>query len=283
MKKVCDEHIRVGAFNNLRVDRVTDHGLFLSSNKDDFDVLLPNAYVKPYMEVYSIIEVFVYSDSEDRPVATTEIPKLKLHDFATLEVIDTNNFGAFLDWGLQKDLLLPKTEQTSKIKIGDFVPIFLDIDARQRLYASQKIDRYLEKGIINIKKNQEVKVLVYAKTNLGYKCVVENLYEGLIFFSDVFENINIGDTKKAFVKNIRDDDKIDLTLAPLGAKNSNFFEDKVLETLKQNGGKSKLNSKSDSEDILKEFNISKKAFKKAINSLKEKNKIDIKDTGINAR
>jgi predicted RNA-binding protein (virulence factor B family) len=265
------------------VDRLTDHGLFLSSNKDDYDVLLPNAYVKPYMQIGSVIEVFIYNDSEDRVVATTQTPKVMFDEFTVLEVVDECKFGVFLDWGLPKDLLLHKKEQSQNPQIGDKIAIYLGIDKKtDRLFATQKIDQHLSKDSFSLKKGQEVKIIVYNQTDLGFKCIVDNNFEGLIFKNEVFENFQVSDERIAYIKNIRQDGKLDISLQPIANQNQkdDIYEQKIISILKKNNNSSTLNSKSEADDIYKEFAVSKKVFKRTINTLKEKNILDINENGI---
>jgi predicted RNA-binding protein (virulence factor B family) len=282
-KLKCDEYIKVGLLNNLQVDRLTDHGLFLSSLKDDFEILLPNNYVKPYMDIYSIIEVFVYTESEDRIIATTEVPKVMLNQFASLEVIDICDFGVFLDAGLQKDLLLHNHEQLIQLNIGDKVVIYLDIDKKSnRLFATQKINKFILKDNSHLQAKQKVNLLLFDKTPLGYMCIVDNSCEGLIFRNEVFGDIAVGDELTGYIKKIREDGKIDLSLSVLAEQDikDNVNESKVISILKQQNNSSNLTAKSQADDIYKEFGMSKKVFKRVLNSLDIKGILQKETNGI---
>lgn len=275
---MINKNITLGKINRLRIDRVTEPGLYLKSENEEDAVLLPNQYITKDMRVDSEIDVFIYTDSEDRLVATTQTPKAYLDEFAFLEVVDTVKFGAFLDIGLQKDILLPKNKQKMPCDVGDkrVVKIVKD-EETNRLIATQKF--ILSKDTKRFSKNEEVKVLVFGKTDLGYKVIVNNMYEGLIFANEVFEKIEIGDIKPAFIKNIREDGKLDISLQLIGKGSDEAAKNKVLEKLFEHGYLS-VNSKSGADDIKDIFGLSKKAFKKALNALKEENKISVADDGI---
>ena len=266
-----NEKIEVGKTNTLRVNRVTEFGLFLIA-KNDEEVLLPNAYIDKSMEVDTFVDVFIYTDSEDRLVATTLKPYAMKNDFASLEVVDTANFGAFLDMGLPKDLLVPKNKQKSTFNIGDIKVVqVLEDDKTNRLIGSEKFE--LSKEPENLDKNAEVEILLYTKTPLGFKVIVNNKYEGLIYHNEIFENIQIGDKKRAYVKFLREDGKLDISLQKIGAKKNDDNQSKVLDILEQNGGELGFTYKSDAEDIKDVFGLSKKAFKASLTKLIEEKKI----------
>jgi len=275
-----NEYLELGLINCLRVDRHTDPGIYLMA-KDGNDVLLPQAYVKETMLEDDLLEVFLYTDSEDRLIATTLKPKAMLDEFALLEVVDVAPFGAFMNWGLLKDLMVPNMFQKEPFKIGDkrFVRVVYD-ERTHRLVGTEKLGDFFERKIKGIKPAQEVNILIIAKTPLGYKCIVEDKYEGLIYHNEIFENIKLGDKKIAFVKSIRKDGNIDLNLRKPGSKKSSGSADKVLELLKQNNGIMPYNYKSDAELIKDIFGLSKKDFKRSLTTLVDANKIDVKDTGI---
>lgn len=275
-----NEFLELGVLNRLRVDRDTPHGLFLMA-LDGNDVLLPQAYVKDEMMIDSLLEVFLYTDSEDRLIATTLKPKAMLDQFVLLEVIDVAPFGAFMDWGLPKDLLVPNMFQKEPFKVGDkrFLKIIYD-EQTHRLVGTEKLGDFFERRVKNLKPNQEVKILIIAKTPLGYKCIVEDKYEGLIYHNEIFEKITLGEEKTAYIKTIRKDGNIDLTLRKAGNKNNSNSSDKVLSLLKENNGIMPYNYKSDAELIKDIFGLSKKEFKRSLTTLQDKNKIEVKDTGI---
>ncbi|MGA1932804.1 S1 RNA-binding domain-containing protein [Arcobacter sp. YIC-464] len=270
-----NEKIEVGKTNTLRVNRVTEFGLFLIA-KDDEEVLLPNAYIEKSMEVDSLVDVFIYTDSEDRLVATTLKPYVYLNEFASLEVVDIARFGAFVDIGLSKDILVPKNKQKSSYTVGGYKVLQLQLDDRtNRLIANEKFT--LEKSIKKFNVNDEVDILLFSKTPLGFKVIVNNKTEGMIFHNEIFENIKVGDRKKAYIKNVRNDGKLDISLQKIGKKVS---DDKVLELLRENGGFMNFTYKSDAQDIKDTFGLSKKAFKASLTKLINENSITLEDEGI---
>lgn len=275
-----NQHLELGRINVLRVDRHTPHGVFLMA-EDEKDVLLPQAYVKDEMVDDSLVEVFLYTDSEDRLIATTLKPKAMLDEFGFFEVVDITDFGAFVDWGLPKDLLVPKVFQKEPFKMGEkkFLRVVYD-EKTHRLVGTQKLSKYLEKTPRGLKKLQEVKALVILKTPLGFKCIINDTFEGLIYNNEIFEDVEIGDVKTAYIKNIRRDGGIDLNLRKIGVKSSSSSPQKILELLSQNNGIMPYNSKSDPELIKSVFSMSKKDFKRSLTTLREQGKIEVKDTGI---
>ena len=277
---IQNEYLELGLVNCLRVDRHTPHGIFLMA-LDGNDVLLPQAYVKDEMIEDSLLEVFLYTDSEDRLIATNLKPLAMLDQFAIMEVVDTAPFGAFMNWGLLKDLLVPNMFQKTPFEVGEkrFIRVIYD-ERTHRLVGTEKLGDFFEKRVKGIKPNQEVNIIIIAKTPLGYKCIVEDKYEGLIYHNEIFENIELGDTKTAYVKDIRKDGNIDLNLRKPGSKKSGGSSDKVLDLLKQNNGIMPYNYKSDAELIKDVFGMSKKDFKRSLTTLQDAGKIEVKDTGI---
>ncbi len=275
-----NKHLELGHINYLRVDRQTPHGVFLMA-EDGNDVLLPQAYVTEDMTEDTLLEVFLYTDSEDRLIATTKTPKAMLDGFALMEVVDVAPFGAFMDWGLLKDLLVPNMLQKTPFQIGEkrFIKVVYD-ERTHRLVGSEKLGDFFHRRVEGLKKDQEVEILIIAKTPLGYKCIVEEKYEGLIYHNEIFENIELGSSKKAYIKTIRRDGNIDLSLRKSGAKNSGSASEKVLALLKENNGIMPYNYKSDAELIKNTFSMSKKDFKRSLTTLQENGKIEVKDTGI---
>ncbi|MFT7860273.1 MAG: S1-like domain-containing RNA-binding protein [Sulfurimonas sp.] len=275
-----NQHLELGKLNTLRVDRLTPHGIFLMA-EDGKDVLLPQAYVTEDMLEDSLIEVFLYTDSEDRLIATTLKPKAMLDQFALLEVVDRAKFGAFLDWGLPKDLLCPTKLQKTPFAVGEkrFVRVVYD-EKTHRLVASEKLGDFFNKKPKGLYPKQQVAIIPIQKTPLGYKCIVEDEYEGLIYHNEIFENITLGESKTAYIKTIRSDGNIDLSLRAPGSKKNPAGADKVYELLKQNGGIMPYNYKSDAEQIKNVFSMSKKEFKRSLTKLQDDNKIVVKDTGI---
>ncbi len=275
-----NKHLELGKLNTLRADRLTPHGIFLMA-EDGKDVLLPQAYVTEDMIEDSLIEVFLYTDSEDRLIATTLKPKAMLDQFALLEVVDTAKFGAFLDWGLPKDLLCPTKLQKNPFKVGEkhFVKVVYD-EKTHRLVASEKTADFFKKNPKGLYPKQEVSIIPILKTPLGYKCIVADNYEGLIYDNEIFEKVTIGQERKGYIKTVRQDGNIDISLRPIGNKNSSSASDKVFTLLEENGGIMPYNYKSDAELIKDVFGLSKKEFKRTLTKLQEDGKIEIKDTGI---
>jgi predicted RNA-binding protein (virulence factor B family) len=274
-----NKNIKVGELNLLKINRVSEPGLYLIS-EDEQEVLLPNCYVKKEMSIGSIIEVFIYTDSEDRLVATTLKPYGMKNDFVCLEVVDSTKFGAFLDMGLPKDLLVPKNKQRSTFNVGSRKVVQIVEDEKtNRLIGTEKFTLTKEVNN-NFSKNDEVDILLYIKTPLGFKVIVNNTYEGLIYHNEIFENIKIGDRKKGYIKYIRDDGKIDISLQKIGAKKDDDFSQKVVDILNQNNGELAFTYKSDAEDIKEIFGMSKKAFKSALTSLINDKKIILEENCI---
>ncbi len=277
-EKQINEHIYVGELNTLAVNRVSEPGIYLISD-DQTEVLLPNAYVTKSMEIGSFLDVFIYTDSEDRLVATTLKPYVYLYEFASLEIVDSMKFGAFVDIGLPKHILVPKNKQKGTYSIGNRKVLQLQLDEKtNRLIASEKYD--LLKEIKDLEKNAEVEIILYSKTPLGYKVIVNNSYDGMIYHTEIFENLKIGDTKRAYVKNVRDDNKIDISLQKIGEKASG---DKVFDVLVKEGGKLDFTYKSEADEIKEKFGISKKAFKASLTKLIAENKIILEESCIRVK
>lgn len=274
------KHLTLGSINTLRVDRDTAPGLYLMA-EDEQDVLLPGQYVTESMVQDTLVDVFLYTDSEDRLVATTLKPTAMLDEFALFEVVDVAPFGAFMNWGLTKDLLVPNMFQKTPFEIGEkrFIKVIYD-ERTHRLVGTEKLGDFFQRRVKGLTINQEANILIISKTPLGYKCIVQDKYEGLIYHNEIFENIKLGDKKIAFVKTIRKDGNIDLTLQKPGSKKSGGSSEKVLNLLKQNAGIMPYNYKSDAELIKDVFGLSKKDFKRSLTTLVDANKIEVKDTGI---
>jgi len=280
MKEKQSYILELGLTNTLVIDRLTTPGAYLMA-QDGNDVLLPGVYLTPEMKEGTYIDVFLYTDSEDRLVATTSTPVAKLDEFAFFECVDVAPFGAFMNWGLSKDLLVPNMFQRTPFKVGDkrFLKVVYD-EKTHRLVGTEKTASFFEQRVQNIKPHQEVQIIIIAKTPLGYKCIVNDKYEGLIYHNEIFENIEIGDKKRAWVKATRGDGNIDLKLKQAGKTQKNSDSDKVLELLKSNNGIMPYNYKSDAELIKDIFSLSKKAFKRSLTTLVDSGKIEVKDTGI---
>jgi len=269
--------MQIGIYNTLTILRFTSVGAYLGDENDN-DVLLPNKYLTDDLEIDQEIEVFLYKDSEDRPVATTETPKITLHSFAYLQVKSVDSIGAFLDWGLEKDLFVPFKEQKSKMKEGGNYLVYLYLDEQtDRLVATAKIERYIEKETIDLEVGQEVQLLIAEKTDLGQKVLVEQKYSGLIFNNKITQQLFPGDHAKGYVENIREDGKIDISLDQLGFEKFDEHTDKVLSYLNENNSRMFLTDKSDPEEIRMMLGMSKKSFKKALGNLYKKKIVELHD------
>jgi len=270
----------IGKYNYLTIERVTSVGMFLSDVEGE-EVLLPNQYITDDMQVGDQIKVFVYLDSEDRPVATTQTPKIIRNEFAFLEVKDVSEYGAFLDWGLIKDLFVPFREQPKPMEIGEWHVVFLYLDQKsQRLLASAKIDKFLESERLTVAEGDEVDLLVWQKTDLGYNVVVNQYHKGLIYANEVFQPLQIGDSLKGYVKKIREENKLDISLQKSGYEVVEPVAKQILEEVKKGKGFLNLSDSSSPEDIYNRLKISKKVFKKAIGGLYKQGIIRITDDGI---
>ena len=273
--------MELGKINKLTIVRPTEYGYFLEDEEGN-EVLLPNAYVTDDLKMQDTIEVFIYNDSEDRITATTLTPYVQLEEFAYLEVKEVNNFGAFMDWGLPKDLLVPFSEQKKKMEKGEWHLIFmLKDEMTDRLIGSAKINNYLYFDDIDIKTGDEVDLLLYEKTDLGINAIVNNMYKGLIFRSDIHKSIKPGEIVKGYVKKVRDDGKIDLSLDPIGFRQSIDKNTSILlDALKANNGTLNLTDKSSPDEINRILGLSKKAFKRAVGNLYKQKKITLSEQGI---
>lgn len=270
----------IGKNVELSINRFTSVGAYLEDFKG-FEVLLPNKYLTDNMELGQKVDVFIYNDSEDRPVATTETPLIELNNFAFLTVKDVNQFGAFLDWGLEKDLLVPFKEQNSKMVEGGIYLVRLIVDEQtNRLIGTAKINRYLDEKPTDLEIGDEVDLFVAGATDLGQKVIVNNRYAGLIFEDRIVQPLEDGQTLKGYVEFIRQDGKIDISLVPLGIEKFDFFTERLLEYLNEHGGKIELTDKSDPDLIRAALGISKKSFKKAVGNLYKKKIIKLNDDSI---
>jgi predicted RNA-binding protein (virulence factor B family) len=274
-----NEYLELGKINRLLIVRRSDHGMVLASSAQK-EVLLPNAYVTDAMKEGDVLEVFVYTDSEDRIVATTQKPLAMLEELAPMKVVDTTSHGAFVDWGLPKDLFVPKMLQRAPMRIGEVHPIYVAYDERtHRLVGTQKFEKLLERPGKSLKRNQEVDLFIYGKTDLGYKAIVDNRFDGLVFHSEVFAPISVGDRTKGYVKQVRDDGKIDLLLRPIGKKSDDIAAQKVIRYLGSHKGMMPLNYKSDPERIKALLGLSRKNFKRALTKLIDAGKVEVKENG----
>lgn len=272
--------MRLGEYNKLSILRFTSVGAYLG-DKEDNDVLLPNKYLTEDMMLGDDIDVFLYRDSEDRLVATTEKPYIILNQFAYLKVKEVTPFGAFLDWGLEKDLLVPFREQAHKLEEGKYYLIYLMLDsATDRLVATSKTNKIFNKKVENIELNEAVSILIGDQTDLGVKVVVENKYQGLIYKNDIIDRLYRGETMIGYVFNIREDGKLDVRLSKSGVAKIEPNTKKVMALLEKNGGKINLSDKSKPEEINTLLGMSKKTFKQVIGGLYKNRVIKINDDSI---
>lgn len=272
--------IKLGKQQKLKVMRFAEQGLYLVDDEND-EVLLPNKYITDHMPVYAEVDVFIYKDSEDRLVATTETPKIKLNDFALLKVNDTAPFGAFLDWGLQKDLLVPNNQQAQEMQVGKNYLVYMYIDDEtDRLVASSKVNQFLNNDELTVDEGEEVDLIIANQSSLGINTIINGQHKGLLYHNEIFTPIKQGDRLKGYIKKIREDHKIDVSLQKQGYINIEPNSDLILEKLKESNGFLNLNDKSDPEQIKTQLGMSKKTFKKAIGSLYKQKLIKFDDDGI---
>lgn len=268
-----------GVFNTMTILRETSVGLFLG-DEDEQDVLLPNKYVPDEYALGDEIEVFIYFDSEDRPIATNLIPEIQLNQFAELICVDTAEIGAFMDWGLEKQLFIPYGEQRERIRKGDRCIVYLKHDEKSnRLVGSTKYHQFVSNDVLTVQVKDEVDLLVVEETDLGFNVLVNEMHIGLVYRNQVFKPIVIGQREKGYVHEIREDNKLDIRLHKIGKAASNDGAELILEALEEEEF-IPLHDKSAPELIYSRFRMSKKHFKRAIGTLYKEKKIEIKSDGI---
>lgn len=272
--------IELGKFNQLEVVKQVDFGMYLDGGEEG-EILLPTRYVPEDCKVGDWLNVFLYLDNEERLIATTLTPLVQVGEFACLEVSWVNQFGAFLNWGLMKDLFVPFSEQKMKMQVGNKYIIHAHIDDESfRIVASAKVDRYLSKEKAPYQPGEEVNILIWQKTDLGFKAIIENMYSGLLYDSEIFQTLHTGDTLKAYIKQVREDGKIDLILQKPGFEKVDDFSKTLYHYIADHGGRIGLNDKSPAEEIYDVFGVSKKTFKKAVGDLYKKRLILLHEDGI---
>lgn len=272
--------IALGKYNNLEILRDTTVGLFLGDDEGN-DVLLPNKYVPEEFEIGDYLDVFCYLDHEERIVATTLVPFVTVDQFQLLQVAEVNEYGAFMDWGLEKHLLVPFREQRNKMQEGQWYVVYCYLDEKtDRLVASNKLDRFLSNDDLTVKAWDEVDLVVTRLTDLGWEVIINHRHKGLVYANEVFKKVAIGDKLKGYIKTIRDDNKLDVSLQPIGYKSLEPAANLIYDKLVSNGGVLNLHDKSDPEDIKKMLQMSKKTFKKGIGALYKERKIEIKPDSI---
>ena len=272
--------IELGKYNVLEVVKEVEFGMYLDGGEDG-EILLPLRYVPEGCQPGDLLNVFIYLDNEERLVATTLTPLVQVGEFACLEVAWVNEYGAFLNWGLMKDLFVPFREQKMKMQVGKKYVIHAHLDDESyRIVASAKVDRYLSKEAAPYQAGDEVDILIWQKTDLGFKAIIENKYSGLLYDSEIFQSLHTGDRVKAFIKQIREDGKIDLILQKPGFEKVDDFSKTLLQYIKDNGGRIALNDKSPADEIYSTFGVSKKTFKKGVGDLYKKHLILLPGDGI---
>ena len=264
--------VKIGKINRLKIVKEVDFGMYLDGGEDFGEILLPTRYITPECEVDEEVDVFIYLDSEDRLIATTDMPYAMVDDFALLEVVAVTKVGAFVDWGLMKDLLIPFKEQHRELERGEKVVVKIYVDEMtERIVGSIKLNSFLNNVPPDFKVFEEVDLYVHSKTDLGYKVIVNDTFWGVIYYNEVFKPLERGQKLKGFIKKVREDDKLDICLQRPGYGAIDGVAKDVLDILKAKGGEIEVGDKSSPETIQHVFNVSKKTFKKAIGALyKEK-------------
>ena len=273
-------NVILGKYNQLEVVKEVDFGVYLNGG-DDGEILLPSRYVHEGCRPGDMLNVFIYLDNEERLIATTLQPLVQVGEFACLEVAWVNEYGAFLDWGLMKDLFVPFREQKMKMQKGHRYVIHAHVDEDSyRIMASAKVEKFLSKDMPLYQPGEEVEVMAWQKTDLGYKVIVDNKFSGLVYQKEIFKALEPGMRMPAYVRQVREDGKIDLTLQKDGLQKVGDFSGVLLQYIKEQGGHTPLNDKSAAEDIYDTFGVSKKTFKKAVGDLYKKRLILLVEDGI---
>ena len=273
-------NVILGKYNQLEVVKEVDFGIYLDGG-DDGEILLPTRYVPEGCKPGDMLNVFIYLDNEERLIATTLQPLVQVDEFACLEVAWVNEYGAFLDWGLMKDLFVPFREQKMKMQKGHRYVIHAHVDEDSyRIMASAKVEKFLSKEMPTYQPGEEVEVMAWQKTDLGYKVIVDNQFSGLVYQKEIFKALEPGMKMSAYVRQVREDGKIDLTLQKDGMGKVGDFSAELLQYIKSQGGHTPLNDKSAAEDIYDTFGVSKKTFKKAVGDLYKKRLIVLVEDGI---
>lgn len=272
--------LKLGEYNNLEIVRERDQGIYLCDEEGD-EVLLPNKYVPEQFQIRDVLRVFVYLDSSERIVSTTLEPYATIKSFAYLKCTNVSEIGAFLDWGLEKDLFVPFREQSSKMRVGSWYLVYVYLDEEtNRLVASSKTNAFLDNSLVLLSSYDEVDLIASHPSPQGWNMIVNQKHIGLVYGDEIFQKITPGDQLKGYVKKVRPDGKIDLTLQRHGFRGIEPNAEQILRELRSSGGFIDLNDKSDPEDIKEVFQLSKKSFKKAIGTLYKERKITIEKDGI---
>ncbi len=271
--------VNVGKYNTLRVVKEVDFGMYLDGGEDE--ILLPKRYVPAGLKPDDEITVFVYHDNEQRLTATTTHPVGQVGDIVMMETVDITPHGAFMKWGIMKDVFLPVSQMVSRMQPGNKYFVYLFIDEKTgRVTATEKIDRFLSNHDLTVAENEVVDLVVFLKTDIGYKVIINSKHLGVLHFNEVFADLKIGDKVQGFIKHIRPDSKIDVSLGTKGYEKVVSEETKLLNLLTENNGYLPYNDKSDPEEIYAFFGVSKKTFKMTLGALYKKRKIEFTQTGI---
>lgn len=271
--------IELGKMNNLEIIKLRDFGAYLDGGESG-EILLPLKYLPATASVGDFLDVFLYKDSEDRLIATNLIPGVEVGSFGLLEAVEVTTIGAFMDWGLEKDLLLPYAEQRDAVVAGHSYVVTAYVDNSGRLAASARIERYLEKDSFELQEKEEVELVIYSRTDIGFNAIINNRFGGLLYKNEIFKSLKVGDRLTGYIKRIREDGKVDLTLEKPGYDKIIGFSKTLLEELEKAGGFIELTDKSQPDEIYGRFGTSKKNFKKALGSLYKARKITIESNGI---
>ena len=268
-----------GDYNTLKVIRQVEFGVYLDDEKEG--ILLPKRFVPPGTKIGDELKVFLYHDSEDRLIATTQQPIGKVGDIVNLQVVGNTEHGAFLDWGLMKDLFVPKSKQLTGMRLNGryIVKIYLDVQTG-RVAATEKIESFLSNENITLKENEAVDLLVYRRTDIGYVVIINSLHTGVLHFNEIYRTIQTGDSMKGFIKRLLPDNKIDVSLGTQGYKRVEDETEKLMRLLYENDGYLPYNDKSKPEEIYSFFGMSKKTFKMTTGNLYKQHKIEFTQTGI---
>lgn len=274
--------INIGQFNQLKVIKKVSFGLYLDGEERG-EILLPNKFVPKDTQLNDRLDVFIYFDSEDKIIATTQRPRAMVGRCAFLKVIDLNRVGSFLDWGLDKDLLVPKSEQHRLMEKDKSYIVYVKQDNSERIIASSKLDYFLDQSTPHYAQREEVDLLIAESTPLGKKVIINDSHWGLIHSGDIFQTLNYGKRIRGYIKTVREDGKIDVVLRKMGQDSIHELAKRILVELSKTGGFLGLHDKSPSEDIQRVFSESKKSFKSAIGHLYKKGEIAIEPNGIRLR
>jgi uncharacterized protein len=272
--------MEIGRYNTLEMLRTTSVGAFLG-DKEGNDVLLPTKWIPEGTQIGDILNVFVYTDSEDRPIATTLTPHAVVNEFGFMRVNDVNDVGAFLDWGIEKDLFVPYREQRMKMQEGRSYVVYLYFDITTgRVAASNRLNRFLDNDSLTVKEGDEVALLVYERTELGYKVIINHLHTGVVYGNEVIRPLNVGEKHVGYVRKVREDNKLDISLQPIGYAAVEPNSQRILDLLKATKGFLPFTDRTDPEIIRQKLGMSKKVFKKAVGLLYRERRITIEDNGI---